>query len=119
MKAVSTGFIVSYGVLTKLNGSAMPDTINNWPVPVNPPYNPPVTPPEDPSEPPVEEELPEVDPPLSDLPGEEPSEEEIPEEDPPLADVPETSDMTALWAAMSAVSAAGVFFLGKKNKDEE
>jgi len=94
-------------------------TVVNCPKPYIPPVTPPETPetpPEEPSEPPVEEEIPEEDPPLSDVPE---NEEEILEEDPPLADVPATGDMTALWVAASAVSAAGVFVLGKKNKDEE
>ncbi len=88
-------------------------------------YNPPiVTPPtEDPVDPPVEEEeeFGEEDVPLTDLPegGAGAPEEEIFEEDVPLADVPATGDMTALWAAASIVSAAGILFLGKKKDDEE
>ena len=75
-----------------------------------------------------EEELDDSDVPMEETPVEEEEiveeetpveEEEIFDEDLPLADVPETGDMTALWAAASVVSAAGVLFLGKKNKDEE
>ena len=44
---------------------------------------------------------------------------EIDEEEVPLADVPATGDMTLVWAAASAVSAAGLFLVGKKSKDEE
>ena len=35
------------------------------------------------------------------------------------AEVPETGDFTALWAAASVISAAGMLFLGKKKDDEE
>ena len=62
---------------------------------------------------PAEEKVPE------DAPFVEEEEIEILDEEVPKADVPETGDMTALWAAASVVSAAGVLFLGKKNKDEE
>lgn len=84
-------------------------------------YNPPVEEEEIPEEnPPLsdvpEEEIPEEDPPLAGTPGEE---EEILEEDVPLADVPATGDMTAIWAAASVVSAAGLLFVGKKREDEE
>ncbi|MBE6933344.1 MAG: VWA domain-containing protein [Ruminococcaceae bacterium] len=74
---------------------------------VKPPYNPPAGG--------GEEELPDEDVPTTDAP----VEEEIFEEDPPLADAPATGDMTVLWAAMSVVSAAGLFVVGKKSKDEE
>ncbi|MBR4869209.1 MAG: Cna B-type domain-containing protein [Oscillospiraceae bacterium] len=91
------------------------------------PYNPPMYRPVPPV---VEEEFDDPDVPLVDAPEEEfgeedvplagaPEEEEMFEEDVPLADVPATGDMTAIWAAASVVSAAGVLFLGKKNKDEE
>ena len=42
----------------------------------------------------------------------------IDETDIPLADVPETGDPLTVMAAMSVLSAAGVYFTGKK-RDEE
>ena len=96
--------------------------------PYIPPYNPPVV------NPPAggEEELPEGDVPTTDAPeGEDEifdedvplagadGEDEIFDEDVPLADVPATGDMTLVWAAASVVSAAGVLFLGKKNKEDK
>jgi len=81
-------------------------------------YNAPKTP----SYPPVVEEIPDVTPPTTNLPEveeEEEVEEVFEEEDVPMADVPETGDPTALWAVASVVSAAGILFIGKKNKDEE
>lgn len=66
-----------------------------------------------------EEVIEEVEPPLADAPEGELPEEEFDEEDVPMADVPETGDMTAAFAVLSAVSAAGLFVLNKKGKDEE
>ena len=48
-----------------------------------------------------------------------PEVEELGDEEVPLADVPATGDMTLVWAAASAVSAAGLFLISKKSKDEE
>ena len=44
---------------------------------------------------------------------------EIGDEEVPLAGVPQTGDLSALWMAMSALSAAGLFLTGKKGKDED
>ena len=44
---------------------------------------------------------------------------EIPDEDVPLASAPKTGDISALWIALSSVSAAGMILLGKKREDEE
>ena len=78
----------------------------------NDPVNPPVDPidPVDPVDPPVDP----VDPPaVTD------GEIEIPDEEVPLAAVPKTGDISALWMALSGLSASGFFFLGKKRKDDE
>ena len=74
--------------------------------------------------PPTEEDLPDEDVPGADAPAEDPAEDpveedEILDEEVPKADVPATGDMTALWAATGAISAAGLLFLGKKRKKEE
>ena len=44
---------------------------------------------------------------------------EIPDEEVPLAAAPKTGDISALWMALSGLSASGFFFLGRKRKDEE
>ena len=106
------------------------DMVVRPPVVVNPPV---VTPPADDTDDTTGEELPDENVPMEDAPvvedeeigdsdtplADAPAEDEIFDEDVPLADVPATGDMTALWMAASAVSAAGLFFVGKKSKDEE
>ena len=44
---------------------------------------------------------------------------EIPDEEVPLAAAPKTGDMSSLWSVLSGLSAAGMFLLGRKRKDEE
>ena len=44
---------------------------------------------------------------------------EIPDEDVPLADAPKTGDISGLWVALSSISAAGMFLVGRKRKEEE
>ena len=41
------------------------------------------------------------------------------DEDVPLADAPKTGDISALWIAISGISAAGMIILGKKREDDE
>ena len=64
------------------------------------------------------EELPDEDPPLGDTPDPGEGGEDIFDEEIPLADAPKTGDPSALMAAMSVVSGAGLFLLRKK-RDEE
>jgi len=44
---------------------------------------------------------------------------EIPDEEVPLAAAPETGDISSLWGILSGFSAAGMFLLGRKRKEEE
>ena len=44
---------------------------------------------------------------------------EIPDEDVPLASAPKTGDISALWIALSGISAAGMILLGKKKDEDE
>ena len=44
---------------------------------------------------------------------------EIPDEEVPLAAAPKTGDISSLWGILSGLSAAGMFLLGRKRKDEE
>ena len=76
------------------------------------PIIPPVDP-VDPVNPPVEP----IDPPA--VPTVVDGEIEIPDEEVPLAAAPKTGDISALWMALSGLSASGFFFLGRKRKDEE
>ena len=44
---------------------------------------------------------------------------EIPDEEVPLAAAPKTGDISGLWSILSGISAAGMFLLGRKRRDEE
>lgn len=44
---------------------------------------------------------------------------EIPDEEVPLAAAPKTGDISSLWGILSGLSAAGMFLLGRKRRDEE
>ena len=83
------------------------------------PYYPPVDPPVDPVDPPVEPVNPPAEPVEADDAFEVEFEIEIPDEEVPLAAVPKTGDMSGLWNILSGISAAGMFLLGRKRKNEE
>ena len=82
-------------------------------------YNPPGgnTPPSGGETPPSGEVNPPED--IIEIPDEDTPLVDIPEDDIPLADVPKTGDASALWMALSALSAAGLFLIRKKSEDEE
>ena len=46
-----------------------------------------------------------------------PEEVEIPEEDVPLADVPKTGDISAMWHAVTLLSACGLAILALRRKE--
>ena len=73
----------------------------------------PVEPPVEPSEPPVEPEQPPVEPEIPEEPI------DIPDEEVPLADVPSTGDFSAVWMALTGISAAGLVGLGVTRKKKE
>ena len=50
---------------------------------------------------------------------EEPEQVEIPDEEVPLADVPETGDVSAMWYAVTLLSACGLAVLHILKKREE
>lgn len=72
-------------------------------------------------------DIPDVDTPTTDIPDDSTPTTDVPgtdlnDPDVPLADVPKTGDASALWLALSALSAAGlagVTFLDRKKHDEE
>ena len=70
-----------------------------------------------------EPEVPLAEEPVVDIPEEEvplieaPEEVEIPEEDVPLADVPKTGDISAMWYAVTLLSACGLAILTLRRKE--
>ena len=92
------------------------------------PPTPPVIPEPPATEPPATEP-PATEPPATEPPATEPpapatpvvveGEIDIPDEDVPLAAAPKTGDISALWIAVSSISAAGMIVLGKKREDDE
>ncbi len=70
-----------------------------------------------------EPEVPLAEEPVVDIPEEEvplieaPEEVEIPEEDVPLADVPKTGDISAMWHAVTLLSACGLAILALRRKE--
>ena len=102
-------------------------TVNEGETPENPPVNPPVTPPKNP-DPNSNLNIPDGEPPLTDISDGESPLTDIPDGESPLTDIPDmatpakTGDLSALFLALSALSGAGlagVSFIDRKKRDEE